>query len=231
MLEKIADLPGWGPLSSQNLAESVQTVASGSVPLSRFIYSLGIRFIGTQGSQLIASSYKNIDAFLGALDKASSYNEENDEDDNVPFTLLVRDDESEKVKGIGPTALSALLAFSKEEVLMKAARDLANALTILDDESGNTSLTNTPTGGDDTNANPSPFDGMTIVFTGTLPSMSRTAAQTTVKERGAKATPNTVSKSTSLVVEGEKGGKKARQAREMGIRVIDADKFMQLLET
>ena len=70
---------------------------------------------------------------------------------------------------------------------------------------------------------------MTVVFTGALPGMSRTMAQNAVKELGAKATPNTVSKATTLVVEGDKGGKKARQARKLDIRVIDSTEFMKLI--
>eukprot|EP00984_Skeletonema_dohrnii_P009815 scaffold3781_cov149-Skeletonema_dohrnii-CCMP3373.AAC.2 len=64
-----------------------------------------------------------------------------------------------------------------------------------------------------------------------FPGMSRTAAQAVVKQLGAKATPNTVSKSTGLVVEGEKGGKKANQARDLGIRVITADDFLQIISS
>ena len=72
---------------------------------------------------------------------------------------------------------------------------------------------------------------MTVVFTGSIPGTSRTVAQKIVKELGAKSTPNTVSKSTTLVVEGEKGGKKARQAKELGVRVIDYTEFMKMIET
>ena len=116
-----------------------------------------------------------------------------------------------------------MAAFSKEEVLLKAAKDLAHALTIHDDTSkgvgSSSSITSSPF-----------FEGMTIVFTGALPDMSRAKAQSIVKALGAKATPNTVSKSTTLVVEGDKGGKKAKQARELGIRVIDSDEFMEMIK-
>ena len=47
---------------------------------------------------------------------------------------------------------------------------------------------------------------------------------------GAKSTPGTVSKSTSLVVEGEKGGKKAQQARNLGVRVIEAEEFLKMID-
>jgi NAD-dependent DNA ligase len=50
-----------------------------------------------------------------------------------------------------------------------------------------------------------------------------------VKTRGAKSTSNIISKSTTLVVVGDKGGKKEKQAKELGVRVMDADEFMQII--
>lgn len=220
MLDRIASLPGWGIVSSENLANSVGLVASTGVSLSRFIYSLGIPCIGTHASQLIASSYKNVNAFINALDEASTFDDFNIMDNaQHPFALLTGDEASDKVKGIGPVALSSLLAYSKEEVLMKAAKDLTKALTIHDDSAPQI---------DDFKNEGSFFKDLSIVFTGALP-ISRTAAQNAVKARGAKSTPNTISKSTTLVVVGEKGGKKAKQASEMGIQVMDAVEFMKLI--
>lgn len=237
MLEKIADLQGWGELSSQNLAESVRLVASKGVPLSRYIYSLGIPLVGTQASQLVASTYGTVASFLEALGEASLYNDddtsmdEGSEDATIPpFVALTGENGSEKVKGIGPTAIAALLSFSKEEVLMNAAKDLADVLTVHDDSSRQAINDSANSQSIEGQQKPMQFEGMTVVFTGTLPDMSRTVAQNTVKELGAKATPNTVSKSTTLVVEGEKGGKKARKARELGIRVIDYAEFMALVK-
>ena len=47
---------------------------------------------------------------------------------------------------------------------------------------------------------------------------------------GAKSTPGSISKSTSLVVEGEKGGSKVKKARDLGIRVIDSIEFLRILD-
>ena len=227
MLNNIADLPGWGEQSSQNVAESVRSVASEGVTLSRYIYSLGISTIGTHVSQLIASAYGNVKSFLKAMEESSLYDEDRD---TPPFATLTGEDGSEKVKGIGPTAISALVSFSKEKVLMKAAKDLADVLTIHDDRSHNATSAESSTSTEgDGDQKPSLFEGMTVVFTGSIPGMSRTMAQNAVKELGAKATPNTVSKSTTLVVEGEKGGKKATQARELGVRVVDYTEFMKMI--
>jgi NAD-dependent DNA ligase len=39
-----------------------------------------------------------------------------------------------------------------------------------------------------------------------------------------------VGKSTAIVVEGDKGGKKAKQARELGIHAVDSDEFMEMMK-
>ncbi|KAL7536187.1 hypothetical protein ACHAXR_006975 [Thalassiosira sp. AJA248-18] len=121
---------------------------------------------------------------------------------NQPKRLLLPS--REKLKGTGLTALSSLHSFSKKETLTKAAAYLAKVLPIYDDISHKIYDTS-----DESNQNPLQFEGMRVVFTGTLPGMSRTIAQNTAKALGAKSTPNTVSKATSLVVEGQNGGEKA----------------------
>ena len=230
------DLPRWGELSSQNIAESIRSVATAGVPLSRYIYSLGIPQIGTHASQLVASKYRSVGTFLNAVEEASLYeingkadmNEVETEEVITPFASLTGSNGSEKVKGIGPTALAALIAFSRTEILVKAAKDLAAVLSVHDDDNVN-SLDNDVIDG----TMNSPFHGMTVVFTGSLPGMSRAMAQNAVKALGAKSTPNTVSKSTSLVVDGDQEGlsKKSQKARELGIRVINYAEFMRLIES
>jgi DNA ligase (NAD+) len=221
MLSKMADLPGWGEISSQNVAESVRIAAEG-VTLSRYIYSLGIKFIGTQASQLVARFFGDVDSFLTALENLSKYEIDssfgNENVDDLPFGALA------KVKGIGPVALSSLLSFAKDPLLMKVAKDLAKALQV-QEESQSVAKS---IGMENTNQ-PSLFQGMTVVFTGTLPGLSRASAQSAVKLLGAKATPNTVSKATTLVIEGEKGGKKAKQARDLGIHVMGYDEFLEMI--
>ena len=235
---KIADLPGWGELSSQNVAESIRSVATAGVPLSRYIYSLGIPQIGTHASQLVSFKYRSVSTFLKAVEEASLYEITGGADMNgveieeviTPFASLTGSNGSEKVKGIGPTAIAALIAFSRTEVLVKAAKDLAAVLTVHDDDSINSSDTKNDVIDGTIN---SPFHGMSVVFTGSLPGMSRTMAQNAVKALGAKSTPHTVSKSTSIVVEGDQEGlsKKSQKARELGIRVINYTEFIRLIES
>ena len=73
------------------------------------------------------------------------------------------------------------------------------------------------------------FAGMTFVLTGTLSSMGRDAAKTAIEERGGKAS-SSVSKKTTLVVAGENAGSKLDKARELGIRVIDEQEFLTMIQ-
>jgi DNA ligase (NAD+) len=75
------------------------------------------------------------------------------------------------------------------------------------------------------------LEGMSIVVTGTLDSLSREAAEEAIKERGGKA-PGCVSKKTTAVVVGEgPGAAKLSKAEELGVPILDEAAFTTLLET
>ena len=76
---------------------------------------------------------------------------------------------------------------------------------------------------------PKIFDKMKIVLTGTLPILKRNDAKEMIEKRGGKAT-SSVSKSTSFVLAGEEAGSKLTKANDLGIKVIDEDKFLQLID-
>lgn len=72
------------------------------------------------------------------------------------------------------------------------------------------------------------FEGMKIVLTGTLPTLKRNDAKEMIEERGGKAT-SSVSKSTTFVLAGEEAGSKLTKANELGVKVIDEAKFLDIL--
>ena len=72
------------------------------------------------------------------------------------------------------------------------------------------------------------FEGMTVVVTGTLESMSRGEAEDAIRSAGGKAA-GSVSKKTSLVVAGEAAGSKLTKAQDLGIKVIGEAEFLQML--
>lgn len=72
------------------------------------------------------------------------------------------------------------------------------------------------------------FSGMSIVVTGTLPTLSREDAEALIRSAGGIAA-SSVSKSTRFVLAGEKAGSKLAKAQELGIEVIDEAEFKKRL--
>ena len=70
---------------------------------------------------------------------------------------------------------------------------------------------------------------MTIVVTGTLPTLGRKEAEELIVKNGGKAS-GSVSKKTSLVLAGEAAGSKLTKANELGIKVIDEAEFLNMIK-
>jgi DNA ligase (NAD+) len=73
------------------------------------------------------------------------------------------------------------------------------------------------------------LSGMTIVVTGTLPTLGRKEAEELIVKNGGKAS-GSVSKKTSLVLAGEAAGSKLTKANELGIKVIDEAQFLSMIQ-
>ncbi|MGD9773249.1 NAD-dependent DNA ligase LigA [Diaphorobacter sp.] len=74
-----------------------------------------------------------------------------------------------------------------------------------------------------------PLAGMTVVLTGTLPTLSRDQAKDLLEAAGAKVA-GSVSKKTSYVVAGFDAGSKLAKAQELGVPVLDEDGLQALLQ-
>lgn len=246
--ETLEAIPGWGERSCQNLKESSDRVASKGITLGRFVFSLGIRHLGKHTSELVASCYGSAGAFFEALDSASQHHlsttelqdASNDETThsidgegteesistlhppNHPFPIL------ENKVGIGPVMVDSLLEFSKSKELTDAAKDLAGSLNILEQD---IVMEDEEVDSSETSNSEQPWKGFRVVFTGSLggvEGLTRSRAQEIAKQLGAKATPGSVSKSTDMVVFGDKGGKKLTQAKELGVSTMEAETFVTL---
>ncbi len=73
-----------------------------------------------------------------------------------------------------------------------------------------------------------PLAGLTVVITGTLPTLSRDEAKDLLEASGAKVA-GSVSKKTHYVVAGAEAGSKLTKAQELGITVLDEDGLRTLL--
>ena len=71
--------------------------------------------------------------------------------------------------------------------------------------------------------------GLTFVLTGTLPGMSRDEASALIKAAGGKVV-GSVSGKTSFVVAGDEAGSKLAKAQALGVKIIDKDTLLKMLE-
>ena len=115
------------------------------------------------------------------------------------------EDELKAVEGIGPVVAEALVEFFHEPHNRSVWDDL---------------LTEVSPPAYVSTVRASAVSGKTIVFTGSLETMSRDEAKSQAEALGAK-TSGSVSAKTDLVVAGPGAGSKLKKATELGIEVID----------
>ncbi|WP_304608598.1 BRCT domain-containing protein, partial [Gluconacetobacter sacchari] len=116
------------------------------------------------------------------------------------------------ITGIGTTIADELAAFFLEKHNLATLDDLTAMLTTIEDEEPRTEGT---------------LSGKTIVFTGTLTTMTRPEAKAIAERLGARVT-DSVSKKTDLVVLGTDAGSKARKAAELGLDTLDEPGWREL---
>lgn len=197
----LVTLEGWGRQSVEKLLRAIDGRRTISFP--RFIFALGIRRIGERNARLLARHYETFSAWRHAMSAATHPNSEERQ------TLS-------SIMGIGPAIADEVAAFFREPHNIAALDDLAAQLTI---------AAETPS--PETDDSDQTLRGETLVFTGSLNTMSRSEAKAIAERLGAHVTES-VSKKTTLVILGEKAGSKARKAADLSIRCIDEKEWRLL---
>jgi DNA ligase (NAD+) len=117
------------------------------------------------------------------------------------------------VEGVGPVVAEALVDFFHEEHNREALDDLLSEVRPQPFQS---------------NAKQTEWTGKTIVFTGSLETMSRDEAKAQAERLGARAA-GSVSVKTDLVVAGPGAGSKLKKAEELGIRVATEEEWARIV--
>ncbi len=208
---EIAGREGWGEQSAANLVKAIE--ARRSIGLDRFIYALGIRQVGQATAKLLARNYNTLahwrDAMTAAYQERKQAPEaRKPEDVGEHYADLCN------IEGIGMSVADDLVFFFGEDHNLKILKDLEDELTIEEVEAPTTSG--------------SPVAGKTVVFTGTLETMTRSEAKARAESLGAKVA-GSVSKKTDYVVVGADAGSKAKKAEELGVATLTEQEWRDLI--
>ncbi|HLJ65249.1 MAG TPA: NAD-dependent DNA ligase LigA, partial [Stellaceae bacterium] len=192
----IATRAGWGETSAQKLHAAID--ARRSVPLDRFILALGIPQVGQATAKLLARHYQSFARWRRSMTEATSK-------DNDTWREL------NDIHGIGEDMAADIVGFFAEPHNLTLLDDLGREMVVTD-FAGVTPETS------------SPLAGKTIVFTGTLTSMSRSEAKARAEALGAQVGASVSSKTHYLVV-GADAGSKAEKARALGVATLTEEEW------
>ncbi len=207
----ISEREGWGRQSAANLIRAIE--ARRSIGLDRFIYALGIRQVGQATAKLLARNYNTLDAWRDAMTAAFKERKKAPES-RKPEEVGEHYAELCNIEGIGMSVADDLVFFFGEAHNLKILKDLEGELTIEKAEAPRTSG--------------SPVAGKTVVFTGTLETMTRSEAKARAEALGAKVA-GSVSKKTDYVVVGAEAGSKAKKAEELGVPMLSEKEWRDLI--
>ena len=190
---KLENVEGYGETSVSNLFGAIRERKE--VALDRFIYALGMRYVGDTTALALARGYGSWKAFHDVALKIAKGDAESRE-------------EMDALDQIGETVIDSIAAFFHEKHNVNMVERLTKEVTILDAEKPKDSA----------------VAGKTVVFTGALEKMTRDEAKAMAERLGAKVA-GSVSKKTDYVVAGPGAGSKLDKAREAGVNVMTEDEW------
>ena len=208
--DELLDRERWAEQSVDNLLNAIEDRRR--IGFDRFIYALGIRQVGQSTARLLARIYGDLPSWCDAMGRAA---EERRAQTEVRKPEEVGEAYAElcNIEGIGMSVADDLTAYFGEEHHRGVIADLQAALIVEPLESA---------------ATDSPVAGKTVVFTGTLESVSRSEAKAKAEALGAKVA-GSVSKKTDYVVVGADAGSKARMAAELGLTTLSEQEWLALI--
>ena len=166
-----------------------------TIGLDRFIYALGIRRVGETNARLLARHYTSLMHWRAQMLEATTVGS----DARLALGSII---------GVGPALADELAEFFAAPLNLAALDDLAAQLVVRDVVA--------PAEG--------ALAGKTVVFTGTLETMSRPEAKARALALGARVS-DSVSAKTDLVVLGTDAGSKAKKAAMLGVRTITEEEW------
>ncbi len=198
--DQLHNREGWGAQSVSKLFEAINKKRA--ISFDRFIYALGIPQIGQVTARALARHYITYENWYQHIFIAKDIASESYQE------LLA-------VDGVGSGIAKDLILFFENENNLKILEQLTQNVVINpwhEEEKGNSQIS-----------------GKTIVFTGTLSSMSRPEAKARSERLGAKVT-STITQKTDYLVAGADAGSKIKQAASIGTKVLSEQEWLDLIQ-
>ncbi len=132
--------------------------------------------------------------------------------------FLAADEETlAAIEGIGPIIAKSIRAFLGNERNREAIHRMLHqgAVTIQAEK--------------DPGVEKGVFEGKTVVLTGSLKEMTRSAAKAQIENQGGKVS-SSVSRGTDFLIKGDAPGSKLEKARELGVKIIEEAAFYRMLD-
>ncbi|MGB9848012.1 MAG: NAD-dependent DNA ligase LigA [Minisyncoccia bacterium] len=171
------------------------------IDLARFIYALGILHVGEETAGVLA---------MNLLKSKRDITKPTDLLDAMKNFSV---EDLEAIEDIGPKVALSIKNWFEEKNNQKFLEKLDNA---------NIEITKPAIAS-------SKLKGKIFVLTGTLDSMSREEAKERIKRLGGRVA-SSVSKHTDFVVVGKDPGSKYEKAQSLGVKIIDEQEFLKMLE-
>jgi len=199
---------GWKDKSVDNLIAAIE--AKRTPPLDRLLFGLGIRHVGQVTARDLARRYRDWAGLADVLARIAGHRQAaipaiGETDDKFAARTAKEMAAIIETPGIGPEVAQALADFFAEPHNREVVDDLLGQVQVQPVIH-------------ETRA--SRVSGKTVVFTGTLETMSRDEAKAQAEALGAKVS-GSVSAKTDLVVAGPGAGSKLKKAADLGIEVVD----------
>ena len=222
--EQLMQLELFKDKKTENLLSALEKAKV--IPLSRFIYAMGIRYVGEETADILANhlELKTEAVTLKQEQKKNQLNlflNEEDEDTIEVASLeeLIRHlkalnlETLNHIDGVGEKVAEAIEKWGQDEKTHKLLEKFGRV---------GVKLRVTAT------SKSNELEGKTFVITGTLPSLSRDQAKALIKKHGGKAT-SSVSKKTDFVLAGSEPGSKYEKAGKLGVKIVDEPTFLKMI--
>lgn len=195
-LERFADK------SAENLIAAIEK--SRTIHLGKFLFALGIRFVGEETALDLAKRIPHI----------SQIKIESPKDLIRAFEKLSLE-ELQKIEGVGDKVGQSIFEWFQYKENIKLLEEFGQAGIKIESEAVHKKT---------------PLDGKTFVLTGSMESMSRDEAKEKIRDLGGDVS-SSVSKNTDFVVAGAEPGSKFGKAKKLGVKVIDEKEFLKLVSS